>query len=101
MVADECLKAQGLLLLTEKLSLLRHGREGLFGKLMLQKAGVTDESRVKGRGGDVKAGIPIDKSKPKDIGPKKSPESTERSFRRQPAGSRMRGRFGIRNNREI
>jgi hypothetical protein len=53
---------------------------------MFQKTGVTDESRVKGRSGDVKARIPIEKSKPEDIGPKKSPESTEGSFRRQPTG---------------
>jgi hypothetical protein len=53
---------------------------------MLQKAGVADESRVKGRGGDIKAGISIEKSKPEDIGPKKSPECTEGSFRRQPTG---------------
>jgi hypothetical protein len=58
----------------------------LFGELMLQKTGVADESRVKGRGGDIKARIPIEKSKPEDIGPEKSPERTEGSFRRQPAG---------------
>ena len=68
---------------------------------MLQKPGVADEGRVEGRGSDIKTGVPIQKSKPEHIGPEKSPESTERSFRRQPAGSRMRGRFGIRNNREI
>jgi hypothetical protein len=54
---------------------------------MLQKPGVTDESRVKGRSGDIKAGIPIEKSKPEDIGPEKSPERTEGGFRRQPTGS--------------
>jgi hypothetical protein len=86
-VADECLKAQGFLLLAEKLSLLRHGRNGLFRKLVLQKTGVADESRVKGRNGDIKARIPIEKSKPEDIGPEKSPERTEGSFRRQPTGS--------------
>jgi hypothetical protein len=48
---------------------------------------MTDESRVKGRGGDIKAGIPIEKSKPEDIGPEKSPERAERSFCRQPTGS--------------
>jgi hypothetical protein len=54
---------------------------------MLQKAGVADESRVKGRGSDIKAGIPIEKSKPEDIGPKKSPKRTEGGFCRQPTGS--------------
>jgi hypothetical protein len=49
---------------------------------MLQKPGVTDEGRVKGRGGDIKAGIPIEKSKPEDICAEKSPERTEGSFRR-------------------
>jgi len=58
----------------------------LFGELMLQKTGVADESRVKGRGGDIKARIPIEKSKPEDIGPEKSRERTEGSFRRQAAG---------------
>jgi hypothetical protein len=54
---------------------------------MLQKPGVTDESRVEGRSGDIKARIPIEKSKPEDIGSEKSPERTEGSFRRQPTGS--------------
>jgi hypothetical protein len=44
---------------------------------MLQKTGVADESRVEGRSGDIKTGIPIEKSKPKDIGPEKSPERAE------------------------
>jgi hypothetical protein len=44
---------------------------------MLQKPGVADESRVKSRGGDIKARISIEKSKPEDIGPKKSPERAE------------------------
>jgi len=85
-LADECLKAQGFLLLTEKLSLLRHGRNGLFRKLVLQKTGVADEGGVEGGSGYIKAGIPIEKSKPEDIGPEKSPERTEGSFRRQPTG---------------
>jgi hypothetical protein len=59
---------------------------GLFGELVLQKPGVADESRVKGRGGDIKAGVSVEKSKPEDIGPEKSPERTEGSFRRQPTG---------------
>jgi hypothetical protein len=54
---------------------------------MLQKTGVTDEGRVKGRSGDIKARISIEKSKPEDIGPEKSPECTEGSFRWQPTGS--------------
>jgi hypothetical protein len=54
---------------------------------MLQKPGVTDESRVEGRSGDIKAGIPIEKSKPENIGPKKSPKRAEGSFCRQPTGS--------------
>jgi len=54
---------------------------------MLQKPGVADESRVEGRGGDIKAGIPIDKSKPEDIGPEESPERTEGGLGWQPAGS--------------
>ena len=87
MVADECLKAQGFLLLAEKLSLLRHGRNGLFRKLVLQKTGVTDESRIKGRSGNIKTGVPIQKSKPEHIGSEKSPESTEGGLGRQPAGS--------------
>ena len=82
MVADECLNAQGFLLLTEKLSLLRHGRNRLFGELVLQKTGVADESRVEGRSGDIKTGVPIQKSKPEHIGPAKSPERSESSFRR-------------------
>jgi hypothetical protein len=63
------------------------GRDGLFGKLMLQKTGVADESRVEGRSGDIEARIPIEKSKPEDIGPEKSPERTKGSFRRKPTGS--------------
>jgi hypothetical protein len=54
---------------------------------MLQKAGVADESRIKGRRSDIKAGVSIEKSKPEDIGPEKTPERTEGSFRRQPTGS--------------
>jgi hypothetical protein len=42
--------------------LLWLGWEGLFGKLVLQKAGVADESRVKGRSGDIKTRVPIQKS---------------------------------------
>jgi hypothetical protein len=53
---------------------------------MLQKTGVADESRVKGRGGDIKAGKAIEKAKPENIGPEKSPERTEGSFCRQPTG---------------
>ena len=56
------------------------GRDGLFGKLMLQKTGVADESRVEGRSGDIEARIPIEKSKPEDIGPEKSPERSDGSF---------------------
>jgi hypothetical protein len=85
-VADECLNAQGFLLLTEKLSLLRHGRNRLFGELVLQKTGVADESRVEGRSGDIKARIPIEKSKPENIGPEKSPERTKGGLGRQPTG---------------
>ena len=49
---------------------------------MFQKAGVADEGRVEGRGSDIKTGIPIQKSKSEYIGAEKSPERTERSFRR-------------------
>jgi hypothetical protein len=49
---------------------------------VFQKPGVADESRVKGRSGDIKARIPIEKSKPEDIGPEKSPERTEGGFGR-------------------
>jgi hypothetical protein len=49
----------------------------LFGELVFQKAGVANECRVKGRGGDIKAGVSVEKSKPEDIGPEKSPERTE------------------------
>ena len=48
---------------------------------------MADEGGVEGGSGDIKAGIPIEKSKPEDIGPEKSPERTEGSFRRQPTGS--------------
>ena len=58
----------------------------LFGELVFQKAGVADEGRVEGRGGDIKTGIRIEKSKPEDIGPEKSPERTEGGLGRQPAG---------------
>ena len=86
MVADECLNAQGFLLFTEKLSLLGHGRNGLFRKLMLQKPGVADEGGVEGGSGDIKAWIPIEKSKPENIGPEKSPERTKGGLGRQPTG---------------
>jgi hypothetical protein len=66
--------------------LLRFGREGLFGKLVLQKASVADEGRVKGRSGNIKTGVPIEKSKPEDIGPEKSPERTKGGLGRQPTG---------------
>jgi hypothetical protein len=42
--------------------LLWLGREGLFGELVFQKAGVADESRVEGRSGDIKTRVPIQKS---------------------------------------
>ena len=63
------------------------GREGLFGKLVLQKTGVADESRVEGRSGDIKTGIPIEKSKAANISAKKSPEGTEGGFGRKPTSS--------------
>jgi hypothetical protein len=49
---------------------------------MLQKPSVADKGRVKGRSGDIKAGVAIEKSKPEDIGPEKSPERTEGGFGR-------------------
>ena len=67
--------------------LLRLRRERLFAKIMLQQARMADEGRVEGRGGDIKTGVPIEKSKTENIGPEKSPESTEGGLGRQPTGS--------------
>ena len=86
MVADECLNAQGFLPLTEKLSLLGHGRNGLFRKLMLQKPRVADEGGVEGGGSDIEARKSIEKAKPENIGPEKSPERTKGGLGRQPTG---------------
>jgi hypothetical protein len=46
---------------------------------------MSDEGGVEGGSGDVKAWIPIEKSKPEDIGPEKSPERTKGGLGRQPA----------------
>ena len=54
---------------------------------MLQKSGVADEGGVEGGSGDIKAGVPIEKSKTEHIGPEKSPERTEGGLGRQPTGS--------------
>jgi hypothetical protein len=53
---------------------------------MLQKPGVTDEGGVEGGSGDIKAGKAIEKAKPENIGPEKSPERTKGGLGRQPTG---------------
>ncbi len=47
---------------------------------------MADEGGVECGSGDIKAGISIEKSKPEDIGPEKSPERAEGGLRRQPTG---------------
>ena len=49
---------------------------------MLQKAGVADESGIKGRGGDIETWVPIQKAKAANISAEKSPERTEGGFGR-------------------
>jgi hypothetical protein len=60
---------------------------GTFRELILQKAGVADESRLKDRGSDIEIRMPMEKYKMEYMGPKKSPECTKGGFSRQPAGS--------------
>ena len=66
--------------------LLRLGREGPFAKIVLQQARMADEGGVEGGSGDIKAGKAIEKAKPEDIGPEKSPERTKGGLGRQPTG---------------
>jgi hypothetical protein len=47
---------------------------------------MANKGRVEGRGGDIKTGVPIQKSKPEDISPEKSPERTKGGLGRQPTG---------------
>ena len=61
---------------------LRLGWNRFLGKLVLQKAGVADEGGIEGGSSDIKAGIPIEKSKPEHIGSEKSPERTKGGFGR-------------------
>ena len=65
---------------------LRFGWKGLFGKLMLQKTGVTDEGGVEGGSGDIKARKAIEKAKANKVSPEKTPEGPEGGLRRQPTG---------------
>jgi hypothetical protein len=66
--------------------LLRLRWDRPLAEIMLQQARMADEGGVEGGSGDIKAGKAIEKAKAKDIGPEKSPERTEGSFRRQPTG---------------
>ena len=63
---------------------LRFGREGLFGKLMLQKPGVTNEGGVEGGSGDIKARKAIEKAKANKVSPEKTPEGPKGSLGRRP-----------------
>ena len=73
--------------------LLRFGRDRLFAKIVLQQARMADEGRVEGRGGDIKTGVPIEKSKTENIGPEKSPEGPKGSLGRCPLCFFLKPRF--------
>ena len=74
---------------------LRLGWNRFFGKLVLQKAGVADEGGVKGRSGDVEAGIAVEEAEPDKISPEKSPERPEGGFGWRPARFFLKARFQI------